>query len=168
MDARRLSERWMRLPGSGDRETCNSQKDKLLKPTRAVRPDGCSGAHSAQNEHPTAVLARPFSSRTEPSASTRQRQKHAPDDTEFCYTLHLRAQRGAVRCDQSRRDTTSERMNTKRRHVARLKRDCCLSGALLIVRSRRNHDERRPAAHAPYAPALVRFARLCQVSKLDD
>ena len=37
-------------------------------------------------------------------------------------------------------------MNTKRRHVARLKRDCCLSGALLIVRSRRNHDERRLAA----------------------
>ena len=65
------------LPGSGDGMTCNSQKDKLLKSTRAVRPDGCSGAHSAQDdEHPTAVLAHPFSS-TESSAFTRQRQKHA-------------------------------------------------------------------------------------------
>lgn len=67
----------LKIPGSGDRRTCNSQKDKLLKSTRAVRPDGCSGAHSAQDdEHPTAVLAHPFSS-TESSAFTRQRQKHA-------------------------------------------------------------------------------------------
>eukprot|EP00964_Phaeocystis_antarctica_P090378 scaffold57811_cov43-Phaeocystis_antarctica.AAC.1 len=66
-----------RLPGSGDRRTCNSQKDKLLKSSRAVRPDGCSDAHPAQDdEHPTAVLAHLFSS-AESSAFTRQRQKHA-------------------------------------------------------------------------------------------
>ena len=41
------------IPGSGDRKTCNSQKDKLLKSTRAVRPDGCSGAHSAQDDSST-------------------------------------------------------------------------------------------------------------------
>ena len=65
----------VQVPGSGDRETCNSQKDKLLKSTRAVRPDGCSGAHSAQDdEHPTAVLAHPLSS-AESSAFTRQLQK---------------------------------------------------------------------------------------------
>ena len=35
----------------------------MLKSSRAVRPDGCSGAHSAQDdEHPTTVLAHPFSS----------------------------------------------------------------------------------------------------------
>eukprot|EP00964_Phaeocystis_antarctica_P026604 scaffold14989_cov41-Phaeocystis_antarctica.AAC.1 len=56
------SRRSSRLPGTGDRR-CNRQKDKLLKSSRAVRPDGCSGAHSAQDdEHPTAVLAHPFSS----------------------------------------------------------------------------------------------------------
>jgi len=49
----------------------------LLKSSRAVRPDGCSDAHPAQDdEHPTAVLAHPFSS-AESSAFTRQRQKHA-------------------------------------------------------------------------------------------
>eukprot|EP00964_Phaeocystis_antarctica_P066674 scaffold40342_cov33-Phaeocystis_antarctica.AAC.1 len=36
-------------------ELNNSQKDKLLKSSRAVRPDGCSDAHPAQDdEHPTA------------------------------------------------------------------------------------------------------------------
>ena len=65
------------IPGGGDRRTCNIQKDNFLKSSRAVRPDGCSGAHSAQDdEHPTAVLAHPFSS-AESSAFTRQRQKHA-------------------------------------------------------------------------------------------
>eukprot|EP00964_Phaeocystis_antarctica_P149101 scaffold116108_cov69-Phaeocystis_antarctica.AAC.2 len=65
------------IPGGGDRRTCNIQKDNFLKSSRAVRPDGCSGAHSAQDdEHPTAVLAHPFSS-TESSAFTRQRQKPA-------------------------------------------------------------------------------------------
>ena len=72
-----MSHTKMGVPGSGDRETCNSQKDNLLKSSRAVRPDGCSGAHSAQDdEHPTAVLAHPLSS-AESSAFTRQRQKHA-------------------------------------------------------------------------------------------
>eukprot|EP00964_Phaeocystis_antarctica_P122945 scaffold86592_cov29-Phaeocystis_antarctica.AAC.2 len=57
-------------------------KDKLLKSSRAVRLDGCSDAHPAQDdEHPTAVLAHPISS-AEPSAFTRQRQ------TEICQSPH--------------------------------------------------------------------------------
>ena len=65
------------LPGSGDRKTCNSQKDNLLIVPCGPTADGCSDAHPAQDdEHPTAVLAHPISS-AEPSAFTRQRQKHA-------------------------------------------------------------------------------------------
>eukprot|EP00964_Phaeocystis_antarctica_P123989 scaffold87678_cov74-Phaeocystis_antarctica.AAC.4 len=53
----------------------HSQKDKLLKSSCAVRPDGCSDP-AQDDEHPTAVLAHPISS-AEPSTFTRQRQKHA-------------------------------------------------------------------------------------------
>eukprot|EP00964_Phaeocystis_antarctica_P018188 scaffold10070_cov103-Phaeocystis_antarctica.AAC.2 len=54
------------------------RKTNLLKSCRAVRPDGCSDAHPAQDdEHPTAVLAHPISS-AEPSAFTRQRQINMP------------------------------------------------------------------------------------------